>query len=176
MSAVAKSQAECLGGRGDCVSAVLFPTSVPTMENQEGSQKLTVADVLLEIGCWVTRRDARQKAGETVESWGFSGEQVAPLLRHIVAMAGTPQIGAGEVVNLLKDRERLTAAVQDWGVRAKANEKTAPLAPGESIRVQNLERMRRQEAEWQRYEDDLKAGRVERLPRLVMPWERKTTN
>lgn len=172
MSAVA-AQAESLGGRGGSVSAVHVPGYLTTMDNQEGRQKLTVADVLLEVGCWVTRRDLRQKMGETVESWGVTGDQVAPLLRYTLAMAGSPQIGAGEIVNLLKDKERLLAALQDWSARESKLQRPAQLSPGEAIRRDNLERMRRQEADWKRYEEDLAAGRVERLPKLVMPWERK---
>lgn len=175
MSAVA-SQAESLGGRGGSVSAVHVPGYLTTMDNQEGRQKLTVADVLLEVGCWVTRRDLRQRMGETVESWGITGDQVAPLLRYTLAMAGSPQIGAGEVVNLLKDKQRLLAALQDWSAREAKLQRPAQLSPGESIRIENLERQRRHDAEWQRYQDDLAAGRVQRLPKLVMPWDRKAKN
>ena len=162
-----------VGGRGDSVpqggSVPAFLAGTSTNNNQEPRHELNLADVLLSLGLWVTRRDHREHTAQFVEALGFTAEQVEPLLRHIMAMAGTQSIGAGEIVNLLRDRDRLKAAVEDWSKVAAKNAARPALAPGEAVRRSDSERVRQFELDWADYERRKAQGLTDETPRKL-PW------
>lgn len=81
--------------------------------SQPASHKPTVADVLRRHGLWLTRREMRVTMASGLEDDGFTVEQIDRVCTYVLSMASDPRMGCGELVNLLRDRERLRAAVED---------------------------------------------------------------
>lgn len=165
-------QEESLGGRGGSVlpfkhvpACVPSGTSIP---EPEGRYKQELADALLRLGIWVTRRELRDRVAATVIDNGFSVERVVPILEHTMAMAGSVGIGAGECVNLLRDPVRMKHAIEDWEKRRG----WAQTSPGEAIRQGNMLAARCLEQEWQEFVTAKAAGKLPEPDRRPMPWER----
>lgn len=112
---------------------------------KEDRQKPTVADVLLRHGLWPTRRDTRLKFAGEVEALGLTADQVDLLCSSILSMAGDRRIGLGECVNLLRDRERAMASLEDLSRVAPVGRKWHP---GEADRQRSAEALGRERQVW----------------------------
>lgn len=111
-------------------------------DTQSASHKPTVADVLKRHGLWLTRREMRETMGAELESDGYTVEQVDKVCSYVLSMASDVRMGCGELVNLLRDRNRLKQTIEDLAaMRGRVH-------PGEADRQRTAEALRQERQEW----------------------------
>lgn len=144
-------------------SAVPFVgLSVGESNQSNDRQNTTVADVLLSVGLWPTRREMRSNLAADLIAGGFSPAQVQKVADCILGMARDKSIALGELVNLLRDHKRLTESLADL---AKIRPAHRP-HPGEADRARAAKRLEEERREW--VDDDrlryLRARRADGVP------------
>lgn len=112
---------------------------------QTDRQNTTVADVLLSVGLWPTRREMRAALASDLINAGFTATQVQKVADLILGMARDKSIALGELVNLLRDHKRLTESLEDL---AKIRPSYRP-HPGEADRERTAKRLEEERREWQ---------------------------
>lgn len=117
-------------------------TGTGTSNSQPASHKPTVAAVLQRHGLWLTRREMREQMATGLENDGFTVEQIDKVCSYVLSMASDPRMGCGELVNLLRDRERLKQTIEDLQVlRGRTH-------PGEADRRRSAEMLAQERNAW----------------------------
>lgn len=126
-------------------------TAVPVSVDQSNAldqsndrQNVTVADVLLSVGLWPTRREMRAHLASDLIAAGFTPGEVQRVADCILGMARDKSMALGELVNLLRDHKRLRESLDDLAkVRA-----TVKPHPGEADRLRAAKRLEEERREW----------------------------
>ena len=101
-----------------------------------------LTEVLRANGLWLTRRDHRVQMAWQLEQNGFTCSQIDHVCKYVMRMASDPRIGAGELVNLLRDTERLRNTVKDMSHMPSFSH------PGEADRKRTTQALRQERNEW----------------------------
>lgn len=118
---------------------------VGSSDQQTDRQNTTVADVLLSVGLWPTRREMRSNLAADLIAAGFTATQVQKVADVILSMSRDKSIALGELVNLLRDHKRLAESLEDL---AKVRPAYRP-HPGEADRERTAKRLEEERREWQ---------------------------
>jgi hypothetical protein len=98
---------------------------------------------------------------------GLTADDVQLLADDVLGKAGVRRLGLGELVNLLRDEERTQFALED--LRKVALKSQGP--PGNSIRREDVTRVRQFEREWEDYQSRKAKGLTDETP-MPMPWRK----
>lgn len=151
------------------------PSYLPT----EKREKATLADVLLEVGVFALSRTRREQLAEQLTAERITDADVLALRDYLAGCvddAGKAQrtlaaklMDPAERKHVVEDlRRHLELRLRSGLPPASAKR---PADQGQRIREENMERVRRFEAEWQQFERDRAEGKLPPFERRVMPWE-----
>lgn len=116
----------------------------------------TVADVLLRSGIWVLDRGRRDDLAAQLVTSGWSAADIGMVADRTLRSAGTPRIGVAMLMRLLRDQDRLRAAIEDCRSLGRWEEgSTRRWHPGEMDRIRSAERLASERRVWA--DDDLTA-------------------
>jgi hypothetical protein len=154
------------------------PSFLPT----EKRETANLADVLLEVGVFALSRSRREQLAADLRAEGIADTDVLALRDYLAACVDDAGKAQRTLAAKLMDATERKHVMEDLRkhLEMRAAKGIAPLLAkrpadqGQRIREENMERVRRFEAEWQQFERDRAEGRLPPFERRVMPWERQS--
>lgn len=104
-----------------------------------------IADVLLAHGLWPTNRATRARFSAELVKAGWNSEQIDMVAKSVFGMATDKRIACGELVNICKDKQRLSDAIADL---SKVKQPGKKWHPGEMDRIRSAQVLQEQRIQW----------------------------
>jgi hypothetical protein len=162
---------EAVGGEGGGRSSEGRKETLLPSFHPDPATVSALADVLRAVGIYVLSRERRDALALDLGNEGWQSGDVTALTSYLRAATDDAGLSQRQLAGRLTRAEGRREALDD--LRARGPSPLRDLQPGEWIRRQNVEHLRQSREEWEAHCADVEAGRVERLPRLLHPWERR---
>lgn len=115
----------------------------------ETDGQLTLADVLLRVGCYPTERARREDLAAQLLVSGHSAQDIAVVAERVMSQAGQPRIGLAMLLRLLREPERLKEAVEDCrALRLHEDGRARRWHPGEADRLRSAAALEDERRRW----------------------------
>jgi hypothetical protein len=129
--------------------AAAEPVDAVRSSMAEPDGTLTLADVLLRVGCYPADRSKRLDLAAQLLVSGHSAQDIAVVAERVISQAGQPRIGLAMLLRLLREPDRLREAVEDCrALRLHEDGRVRRWHPGERDRMRTAEHLEQERRRW----------------------------